>query len=84
MIEEYSRFTFAFVCSNMTTDSQIKCLDQISILFDISAYIYSDRGSSFIYKKNLPVLELPQAEPLLITLKEMVSVRDIIALLGKT
>lgn len=48
MIDEYSRFPFAFPCSNMSTKTVIDCLNQVFVLFGMPAFIHSDRGSSFM------------------------------------
>ena len=47
VIDEYSRFPFAFPCADLTPTSVIKCLQQLFSVFGMSAYIYSDRWSSF-------------------------------------
>ena len=51
MIDEYSRFPFAFACPNMTTDVVIRCLNQLFSIFGMPAYIHTDRGSSFMSKE---------------------------------
>ena len=48
MIDEYSRFPFAFPCSDMTASTIIKCFCQLFSLFGMPSYIHSDRGSSFM------------------------------------
>ena len=48
IIDEYSRFPFAFPCSNMTTNTVIDCLCQLFSIFGMPAYIHSDRGSAFM------------------------------------
>ncbi|XP_055874670.1 uncharacterized protein LOC129924424 [Biomphalaria glabrata] len=48
MIDEYSRFPFAFPCPDMTSKTVIKCFDQLFFLFGTPSYIHSDRGSSFM------------------------------------
>ena len=51
MIDEYSRFPFAFPCSDMTASTIIKCVCQLFSLFGMPSYIHSDRGSSFMSYK---------------------------------
>ena len=48
VIDEFSRFPFALPCSNMTTGTVIQCLVQLFSNFGISAYIHTDRGTSFM------------------------------------
>ena len=48
VIDEYSRFSFAFPCSDMTASTIIKCFCQLFSLFGMPSYIHSDRGSSFV------------------------------------
>ena len=48
VIDEYSRFPFAFPCSNMLSSTVIKCLELIFSLCGMPSYIHSDRGSSFM------------------------------------
>ena len=47
-IDEYSRFPFAFACSDVTSSTVIKCLIQLFALFGMPAYIHSDRGACFV------------------------------------
>ena len=46
--DEYSRFPFAFRCSNMDADTVIACLTQLFPLFGLCSYIHSDRGPAFM------------------------------------
>ena len=74
IVDEYSRFPFAFPCPNTTSATVMKCLDKIFVLCGTPSYIHSDRGSSFCpRKKRITSLKeaLPQAKPLHITLLEM-------------
>ena len=48
IIDEYTRFPFAFPCANMTTTTVIKCLNQVFALFGLPNYVHSDRGPSFM------------------------------------
>ncbi|GAB1598560.1 hypothetical protein Ahia01_000133100, partial [Argonauta hians] len=51
VIDEYSRFPFAFACPNMTTGVVIKCLNQLFAIFGMPSYIHTDRGTSFVSKE---------------------------------
>lgn len=48
IIDEYSRFPFAFPCSDVSTQTVISCLQTLFYLFGMPAYIHSDRGTSFM------------------------------------
>lgn len=48
IIDEYSRFPFAFPCKDMTSATVIKCLKELFCLFGIPAYVHTDRGTSFL------------------------------------
>ena len=48
IIDEYSRFPFAFPCTDMTASSVIKCLVQVFSIFGLPQYIHSDRGPQFM------------------------------------
>ena len=45
VVDEYSRFPFAFPCPNMHSPTVIKCIDQIVTLCGMPSYIHSDRGT---------------------------------------
>jgi len=47
VVDEYSRFPFAFPCSDMTAKTVIQCLTQLFSIFGMCSYIHSDRWSSF-------------------------------------
>lgn len=51
VIDEYSRFPFAFACTSTNTDSIIQSLNQIFTVFGMPSYIHSDRGTSFISRE---------------------------------
>ena len=51
VIDEYSRFPFAFPCSEMTTATIIKCLTQLFAIFGYPGFVHSDRGPSFMSKE---------------------------------
>ena len=48
IIDEYSRFPFAFSCRDTSAKSIISGLDQVFSMFGMPAYIHSDRGSAFM------------------------------------
>ena len=48
VIDEYSRFPFAFPCPNTLSSTVIKCLDQLFTLCGTPSYIHFDRGTSFL------------------------------------
>jgi len=61
IIDEYSRFPFAYPCKDMTSKSIIKCFDNLFSLFGMPDMIHNDRGSDFLsletttylYKKGI-------------------------------
>lgn len=48
MVDEYSRFPFAFPCRNTSSQTVIELLTQLFSVFGLPTYIHSDRGSSFM------------------------------------
>ncbi|XP_065678454.1 uncharacterized protein LOC136093395 [Hydra vulgaris] len=48
VIDEYSRYSFAFPCPDISLTTVVNCLDQIFSFCGFPTYIHSDRGSSFI------------------------------------
>ena len=48
VVDEYSRFPFAFACPDMKTTTVIKCLENIFTFAGMPQYLHSDRGSSFM------------------------------------
>ena len=48
IIDEFSRFPFAYPCADMSTRTVIHCLSNLFSIFGMPAYVHSDRGSSFI------------------------------------
>ncbi len=48
IVDEYSRFPFAYACPDMNASTLIKCFTQLFSLFGMPAFIHSDRGSSFM------------------------------------
>ncbi|XP_046978653.1 uncharacterized protein LOC124544230 [Vanessa cardui] len=51
IIDEYSRFPFAYACKEITTATVIRCLKDLFYTFGTPLYIHSDRGSAFISKE---------------------------------
>ena len=51
VVDEYSRFPFAFPCPNMQSSTVIRCLDQIFALCGMPNYIHSDLGTSFLSRE---------------------------------
>ena len=50
IVDEYSRFPFAFPCSDLTAATVIKCLTQLFCIFGLAGRVHSDRGSAFMSK----------------------------------
>ena len=48
VVDEFSRFPFAFPCSDISATTVISCLQTLFTLFGMPAYIHSDRGASFM------------------------------------
>lgn len=48
VIDEFSRFPFAFPCPNVNAQTVIKNMNIIFTMFGMPAYIHSDRGASFL------------------------------------
>ena len=48
IVDEFSRFPFAFPCRDTSANTVIKCLTQLFSIFGLPASIHSDRGSAFI------------------------------------
>ena len=48
IIDEYSRFPFAFPCPDMNSTTVIKCFNQLFSIFGMPGYVHSDRGRSLI------------------------------------
>ena len=51
VVDEYSRFLFAFPCPITLSSTVIKCVDQLFTLCGTPRYIHSDRGTSFLSKE---------------------------------
>ena len=48
VIDENSRFPFAYPCPDISTGTVIHCLDNLFSLFGMPSYTHSDRGPSFV------------------------------------
>ena len=48
IVDEYSRFPFAFPCASVDCKTAIAHLDQLFALFGMPAYIHSDRAAAFM------------------------------------
>ena len=48
IVDEFSRFPFAFPCNNMKAGTVIVCLEQLFSIFGMPNYIHSDRGTDFL------------------------------------
>ena len=48
IVDEYSRFPFAFPCTDMLATTVKKCLIEIFFIFGEPGFVHSDRGRSFI------------------------------------
>ena len=48
IVDEFSRYPFAFPCKNIESSTVTSCLQQVFSLFGTASYIHSDRGSSFL------------------------------------
>jgi len=48
VVDEYSRFPFAFPLKTITSEAVIGCLRQLFSIFGIPGFIHTDRGSQFL------------------------------------
>lgn len=48
VVDEFSRFPFAFPCADMASSTVIKHLQSLFYLFGMPSYVHSDRGTSFL------------------------------------
>ena len=51
LVDEFSRFPFAFPCKDMKSSTVIKCFNQLFALFGMPAYIHNDRAPDFLSKE---------------------------------
>ena len=86
VVDEYSRFPFAFACFNIESQTVINSLQQIFYLFGAPGYVHSDRGKSFVSNEIVSfciVYAFPPAKHLCTTLGQTVSAKNIMILFGK-
>jgi transposase InsO family protein len=57
IIDEYSRFPFAFPCADMSADTVIRCLECLFTLCGTPEAIHSDRGTQFMSEAVLDFLK---------------------------
>lgn len=48
IVDEFSRFPFAFACQDMSASTIVHCLTQLFTMCGTPSYIHSDRGASFM------------------------------------
>ena len=48
IIDEYSRFPFAFLCKEMTSSVVINCFDKLFTLCGTPCFVHSDNGPAFV------------------------------------
>lgn len=48
VIDEFSRFPFAFPCSDVSSKTVIRHLNNLFMIFGMPSYIHSDRGTAFL------------------------------------
>jgi hypothetical protein len=48
VVDEYSRFMWAYACPDMESKTVIKCLTQMFTIFGMPNYVHSDQGPSLI------------------------------------
>ena len=46
--DEFSRFPFAFACSDLSSATVVKCFCQLFTIFGMPDFVHSDRGTSFM------------------------------------
>ena len=51
VVDEYSSFPFVFPCPDVSTNTVLKCLTSLFSLVGMPAYVYSDRGASFMSRE---------------------------------
>ena len=51
VVDEYSRFPFAFSCKDQTALTIMNCLSQLFVLFRLPMCVHSDRGTGFMAKE---------------------------------
>ncbi|XP_059045822.1 uncharacterized protein LOC131841533 [Achroia grisella] len=48
VVDEYSRFPFAFPCPDLTAETVKRKLTQLFAIFGVPTFVHSDRGTSFV------------------------------------
>ena len=48
IVDEYSRFPFAYPCRDISSATVIRCLTDLFSLFGLPTFVHSDRGQSFM------------------------------------
>jgi hypothetical protein len=51
VIDDYSRFPFAFPTKNLESSTVINCLYSLFAIFGAPAFVHSDRGQSFMFRE---------------------------------
>ena len=51
IIDEFSRFPFAFLCKDMQSSTVIQCFNQLFALFGMPSYVHNDRAPDFLSKE---------------------------------
>ena len=85
IVDEFSRFPFAFRCSNIDARTVIACLNQLFAIFGMPSYVHTDRTATFLSQDLLSffgVVVLLVAVLLCITHPGMASASGITELYG--
>ena len=56
IVDEFSRFPFAFPCPNCNASTVISCLKQLFTLFGTPGFVHSDRGPAFMSRELISFL----------------------------
>ena len=48
VVDDYSRFPFAFACKDTSASSVVNCLSTLFSLSGFPSYVHSDRGTAFL------------------------------------
>lgn len=56
IVDEFSRFPFAFPCRSTDANTVIECLNQLFAVFGLCGYIHSDRGPAFMSNELISYL----------------------------
>ena len=57
VVDEFSRFPFAFACANTDARTVIVCLNQLFSMFGMPSYIHTDRAATFMSLELLSYLQ---------------------------